>query len=131
MSRNAPGCERIIPDIIDCCCGSVDPQDSNSESSLSRDPTPLEEVFRGVWERATRAGELIQELRAERKSLTLQVEQLRDEIRSLQATLEKKDEQLRQTKVDAETANVLLANGEREALAARVKELLSRIDAYL
>ena len=109
----------------------MDPQDSNTASSLPRDPHPLEEAFRGLWERVTRAGELIQQLREERKALALQVEQLREEVRHLQQEVQKRDEHLRQLRADADAASVLLANGERQALAARAKELLSRIDAYL
>jgi peptidoglycan hydrolase CwlO-like protein len=131
VSRNAPGHKAVDPDITEGCCLSVDLPESNSATSFSRDSKPLEDAFRGLWERVTRAGELIQNLREDRKALALQVEQLRNEIRTLQDELQKKDAQLRQTKVDAESASVLLANGEREALAVRVKELLSRIDAYL
>jgi uncharacterized coiled-coil DUF342 family protein len=92
--------------------------------------TSLDEAFQALWDRARRTAELIQQLREERRALTAQVDQLRNEVRELQQDVRKRDDQIKRSAGEA-TASAGFGNGERQALAARVKELLVKIDAYL
>lgn len=95
----------------------------------------LESSLKTLWDKAKRAAEVIGELRDQKRLLETRVGQLEVELRQLQAELAKKD-QLAKTMaanlkaVDPKRA-VLFANGERETLAVRVRDLLAKIDAYL
>lgn len=96
----------------------------------------MESALKGLWERVRRAGELIRQLREERQGLLSQVEQLRGDVRQLQEELARKDQMLRKVQAEQPAARApqggfALANGEREALVKKVKELLSKLDAYL
>jgi uncharacterized coiled-coil DUF342 family protein len=96
----------------------------------------VEIALKALWERVRRAGDIIQQLREERRALLSQVDQLRGDVQHLQEELAQKDQSLRKalseravpsTSADA----VSLSNGDRELMARKVKELLQKLDAYL
>lgn len=95
----------------------------------------LEDGLKSLWERVRSAGEMIVRLREERVSLHARIQELETQVHGLDRELLKKDNQLKE--VTAQKAVVetkegfMMANGEREALASKVKDLLARIDAYL
>jgi uncharacterized coiled-coil DUF342 family protein len=92
----------------------------------------VEIALKALWEKVRGAGDLIQQLREERQALHTQVEQLRAEVRHLQTELSRKEQLLGSVSQsrDGDAARAI-GNGEREALAQKVKDLLARIDAYL
>jgi uncharacterized coiled-coil DUF342 family protein len=110
----------------------VDQPESQMVSPPSPPPgtTPLDEAFQALWDRARRTADVIQQLREERRALTAQVEQLRNEVRVLQQEVQNKDDQIKRVAQEA-TASAGLGNGERQALVARAKDLLAKIEAYL
>jgi chromosome segregation ATPase len=95
----------------------------------------LEDGLRTLWERVRHAGEVIVQLREERVSLHARVHELETQMRGLDRELLKRESQIKEItaqKVVVEPKEgFLMANGEREALVSRVKDLLARIDAYL
>lgn len=93
----------------------------------------LESSLHGLWEKVKRAGEVIGVLREEKRSLTNRVDQLEAELRRVQAELQKKELAVKelQAGASARAAGIPFADGEREALLHRAKDLLSRIEAYL
>lgn len=88
-----------------------------------------------LWERVRLAGEAVIRLTDERKALRAHIAGLEDQSRKLQAELQKKDDQLRTLSAAQqqlqERGTGFLPNGEREALEARLRDLLSRLEAYL
>lgn len=101
----------------------------------SGDLRTIEVSLKGLWDRTRRAAELITELRGEKRVLLSRVEELERHVAMLQQELAKKEQLLRKVTAESGTAAAtratLLANGEREALAQRVKELLAKLEAYL
>ncbi len=100
------------------------------------DTRAIESALKGLWERVRLAGELVQQLREERQALLSQVEQLRGDVQHLQEELGRKDQLLKKSQAErlqhpSPVDGIPLSNGEREALARKVKELLVKIDAYL
>lgn len=96
----------------------------------------MDQALKGLWERVRRAGDIIQQLREERRALLSQVEQLRGDMQQLQEELARKDQMLRKAQSEravpaAASEAVSLSNGDREAMARKVKELLHKLDAYL
>lgn len=93
----------------------------------------IEESLKVLWEKVRRAGEVITQLREERQALQAQVGLLQQEVARLREELAQKDQQLQRLAAGVQEAKnaAILSNGERAQLAARVKELLARIDAYL
>ena len=95
----------------------------------------VEAGLRALWDRARRAAELISELRKDRAQLHKRVEDLETLLRQAQQESGNKEQRLRElsaehARLDAKRDPVF-ADGERAALAAKVKELLARLDAYL
>ena len=108
----------------------------STPSPQPADVRAVEHALKGLWERVRRAGDIIQQLREERRALLSQVEQLRGDVQNLQEDLARKDQLLRKAQseraVPATAADtVSLSNGDREAMARKVKELLQKLDAYL
>lgn len=100
------------------------------------DVRAIESALKTLWERVRQAGELVQHLREERQALLSQVEQLRGDVQHLQEELARKDQLVKKSQIEriqhlAAGEPIASPNGEREALARKVKELLVKIDAYL
>ena len=103
------------------------------------DEERLEELFQALWERVKQAGDLISELRAQKESLHGRLERMESEFQSLQKELtnSKKDmlernAMIKDLQQQAARDDVrILSNGEKEALAAKARELLARIEGYL
>jgi chromosome segregation ATPase len=93
----------------------------------------LESSLHGLWEKVKRAGEVIGTLRDENRSLKSRVDQLESELRRVQAELQKKELAVKelQAGASAKAAGTPFADGEREVMLQRAKDLLSRIEAYL
>ena len=104
-------------------------------SPASGDLRTIEGSLKGLWERTRRAAELITELRGEKRVLQSRLEELERQVAMLQQELAKKEQLLRKVTAEsgasAASRAALLAEGEREALAQRVKELLVKLAAYL
>lgn len=107
---------------------------SDMASLLQGDARTLEGGLKALWERARRAAEVIVQLREEKRVLQARIEQLERELHEVRRELSAQ-EQLNGSAsgnggAGAESA-VGFAHDEKEVLAGRVRELLSRLDAYL
>jgi septal ring factor EnvC (AmiA/AmiB activator) len=104
-------------------------------ATVQSDVEAVEAALRGLWDRTRKAGELIAELRGENVTLRAQVEGLRKDLEGLKHEIARKEEAF--VRLQAQRAGeeaqrgAVLANGERDALAARVRELIARLEAYL
>jgi len=113
----------------------LDPQ--STEKTTIPPPSDLRSVensLRGLWDRVRQAGELISSLKEERGALQSQLQELEARVQHLTREVQQRDEALRfqaAEKRASEANGIMVANGEREAMAARLKDLLARIDAYL
>lgn len=110
---------------------NVEQSTDTMTTALAGDRRSVESVLKALWERVQGAGKLIQQLREERQALLSQVDQLRAEVQHLQQDLSRKEQLIKTMTVSQGQAGVAFANGEREALVRRVKDLLAKIDAYL
>ena len=81
----------------------------------------LEAGLKVLWEKARQAGDTIARLREERTALRGRVEELAARIAELEGQLAQHPAQ----------GSEIVGNGEREVMAARLKDLLARIEAYL
>jgi len=114
----------------------VDNAPVSPPSPIPADLRAVDQALKGLWERVRRAGDIIQQLREERRALLSQVEQLRGDMQHLQEELGRKDQMLRKAQSEravpaTATDAVSLSNGDREAMTRKVKELLQKLDAYL
>jgi chromosome segregation ATPase len=99
------------------------------------EPRDAESALKGLWERVRLAAETIARLRQEKRELSARVAELSEEVESLKHMLAEKEEHIgrlsqERTLLDSRKSAVF-ANGEREVIAAKVKELLAKIDSYL
>jgi phage shock protein A len=107
---------------------SVDPQAIEANPPISGDSRSIEAGFKVLWESARRAAETITRLREEKHDLQEAVKRLEKELLQLrQEAIQLK----RQISEHGNGKDVAMAGGERDALAAKVKELISKLDAYL
>lgn len=91
----------------------------------------IESQIKALWEKAQQAGDLIVRLREEKHELQTENTNLRQEIAALRSELSSREQHLQKVAAHAAKSSEIISNGEREALTARVKELLAKIDAYL
>ncbi|MFN0159513.1 MAG: hypothetical protein ACKVRP_15735 [Bacteroidota bacterium] len=101
----------------------------------SGDVKPLDGSLKALWDRVKQAGESVTRLREENKVLLQQASELEQRVIALEAELRKKDQQLHkftaEQSVNDAKGTPVFANGEREDLAKKLKEILVKIDAYL
>jgi peptidoglycan hydrolase CwlO-like protein len=117
----------------------VEEQLTDSDPGLPTDEERLEERFQGLWDRVRQAGDLITELRAQKGSIQVQLDKTEADVRELQRELTNtRKEILEKNAIIKELQQQAarddgrsLSNGDKEALAARARELLARIEAYL
>ncbi len=103
-------------------------------SLLQGDARAIENGLKALWERARRAAEVIVQLREEKRMLQARIEQLERELHEVRRDLSAQ-EQLKGSAPGNGDAGAERAGGfahdEKEILAGRVRELLSRLAAYL
>ena len=88
----------------------------------------LESGVRSLWEAARRAAEIIARLREEKRELQSQLSKLEREI----LLLRQENGQLKKEGAERSGGGGSIAtNAERDRFAARVKELIAKLDAYL
>jgi hypothetical protein len=95
----------------------------------------LEGGLKVLWDRVKLAGEMISRLREERTLLQVQVRELEAKVSELERTLGSSRSTIKGLETQladrAAAGDGILFNGEREALAARLKDLVARIETYL
>ena len=102
-------------------------------TALAGDARSLENGLKELWARVRRAAELIGRLREEKRTLEVKVGEMENELHRLQQEIAKRDQLIVKMKADQGGAkpSAAIADGDRDALATRVKELLVKLDAYL
>ena len=99
-----------------------------------KDKNTLDTSLNALWERARSAVELIGRLRGENRVLEERVHELEQRLQSMQQQFRDVEEQLKahpQQQVTQGDPQPQFANGDREKLAGRLKEILAKLDAYL
>jgi len=111
----------------------VDEHPVDISTALAGDARSLENGLKELWARVRRAAELIARLREEKRALEVKVGEMENELHRLQQEVSKRDQLIAKIKVEQGGAKpaAVVADGDRDALAARVKELLVKLDAYL
>ncbi len=110
-------------------------QISGDPAVLQSEGRNIESALKTLWEKARRAGELIAALKEENALLRSKLEEMQLQLEHLNQELVQRDQSI--TQLEAEQAEAdskreeLFANGEREALALKVRDLLAKIDSYL
>lgn len=114
---------------------SVEQQQPEAVPGFPAELKAVESSLKALWERARRTSEVIHGLREEKQELQAKVEQLENELRRLQMDMAKKEQTLREVGATGDEAAlkkaVVIGNGERDALATRIKVLLAKLEAYL
>ncbi len=114
---------------------SVEQQQPEAVPGFPAELKAVESSLKALWDRARRTSEVIHGLREEKQELQAKVEQLENELRRLQQEMTKQEQTLRAVGATGDEASlrkaVVIGNGERDALAARIKFLLAKLEAYL
>lgn len=96
------------------------------------DTKAIDAWLKNLWDRAKKAAELIALLRTEKAELQARVALMEEELARLKRELTKQEEVVRAFSTEHhEGDHPFLANGEREELSARIKDLLTRLDGYV
>jgi predicted nucleic acid-binding Zn-ribbon protein len=107
---------------------SVEPQTVDAAAITPGDSKSVETGLKSLWESVRRAAETIARLRDEKRELLMMVERMEKELLQLRQAVA---QFRRQEAEGASAAGVAGTAGERDQLAARVKELIAKLDAYL
>ncbi len=93
----------------------------------------LEGGLKDLWERVKQAAELIASLRDEKAALRARNSELEGRLRSIERALAEQQDVVKmlETQQAGSKGDHVLSNGDREALAAKIRDLLAKIDAYL
>jgi len=107
---------------------SEDPQAVGETTIPAGDVRSIEGNLRALWESARRAAEMIAGLRQEREELRARLTSLERELQQVRAesSLLKK-----QATDHGQEGEARFAGAERDLLAAKVRELIAKLDAYL
>ena len=124
----APRCEACANDPGSHVSSSVDPQAVDESTLPPGDVKSVESNFKALWESARRAAELISGLRQERAALQAHVARLERELQQIRSESSQLRKQAAEHIQDGATS---FAGGERDLLAAKLKELIAKLDAYL
>ncbi len=107
---------------------SVDPQAVDESTLPAGDVRSVESNIKALWDSARRAAEVIAGLRGEKQSLQAHVARLERELQQIRADAA----QMRKQAADnAQEGGTSFAGGERDLLAAKVKDLIAKLDAHL
>ena len=114
-------------------------QDPHTEAESPTPEERLEELLQALWDRVRQAGELVATLRSRNHELQgrlgkieSEFEGLRKDLTDQKKLLLEKNEQIRTLQHQvSEGEGKMMSNGDKEALLAKAKELLGRIEGYL
>ncbi|HEX7571461.1 MAG TPA: hypothetical protein VF514_00095 [Bacteroidota bacterium] len=106
----------------------MDPQAVDESTLPAGDVRSVEGNFKALWESARRAADVIAGLRQECQALQAHVARLEREL--LQVKTESAQFR-KQTAEHVQEEGMSFAGGERDLLAAKVRELIAKLDAYL
>jgi len=107
---------------------SADPQSVEVTAVPTAGEKSLESSVRSLWEAARRAAEIIARLREEKRDLQSQLSKLEKEI----MLLRQENGHLKKAGADrSANGGSIATQAERDRLAARVRELIAKLDAYL
>jgi len=111
----------------------VDQTSTETNQVVQADLRTVEAGLKVLWDRVKRASETIGKLREEKSALAAQFERLELELSSARSELARKEELIKTLSEQSNVAerSAFGSNGEREALASRVKELLAKLNSYL
>lgn len=106
-----------------------------SDVSSGADNRALDQLLQNLWEKARRVSELVVHLKAENRMLKDQMKQMEQEYERLRAETDAKQQELQQIKQQLvqhqSNGSDLFTKEEKEALKARIKELIVKINARL
>jgi chromosome segregation ATPase len=106
---------------------------SGNSSQGEHEAGTLESSWQALWDRVRLAAETITRLREENRVLRGRVSDLERQLQQAAREFRDVQEQLKTQSRQAPQPQPVspFVNGEREALVARVKEVLAKLDAYL
>jgi DNA repair exonuclease SbcCD ATPase subunit len=110
-------------------------QQADIEVGSIRDSKGLEGIFRTLWDRVRQAAELIEHLKGENRTLRGNNTQLVEQVASLRTELKEREEALHEIKEQHQQAlnrsNNVFPVAEKEAVKARIRELITKINSHL
>jgi chromosome segregation ATPase len=104
--------------------------------SMPKDASDINDALKSVWDKIRLAGQLIAQLRDEKRVIASRTEDLERQLTALRSDLEAKENEIRRLR--AEHTQLANSNGqhgfsaeEKEAVKSRIRELISKINSYL
>jgi ABC-type nitrate/sulfonate/bicarbonate transport system ATPase subunit len=122
-------------------------QTTEMDATIVKESQLLDEIFKPVWERVRRAGDLIQHLQEEKNRLSNRltdleqstshtIQSLELELKTVRQELVVREQELK--RVRSENMQLMSNNGqqifsleEREIIKDRIRELIAKINSYL
>jgi len=110
-------------------------QHVEAEVMSGKDIKSLESSLEALWEKARRVSDVLVQLKESNAALQKKVEDLESVERGLKQELSGKERELERLRQEAlrlqSNGSNILTKEEKEALKARIKDLISRINSHL
>ncbi len=122
-------------------------QTAETEAAIAKDSQLLEEIFKPVWEKVRKAGELIHQLQGENGRLnhkladlertsSQKIQSLEQDLTALREELLVREQELKKvrnenTQLIGDNGQHMFSHEEREILKERIRELIAKINSYL
>lgn len=110
-------------------------QHVEAEVISGKDIKTLESSLEALWEKARRVSDVLVQLKETNAALQKKVEDLESVERGLKQELSGKERELERLRQDAlrlqSNGSNILTKEEKEALKARIKDLINRINSHL
>lgn len=110
-------------------------QQAEIDVGSSRGSRALENALTTLWEKARRASEIILGLREENRILQKKAADLEAELAAIKQSLDARSQEMRSLKEQFSVLqshnNDSFSKEEKEALKAKIQELILKIDSYL
>lgn len=110
-------------------------QQTEAEVISGKDMKTIETSLEALWDKARRVSEVLVQLKESNSVLQKKVEDLEAVEQNLKQELASKDRELERLRQDAlrlqSNGSNILTKEEKEALKARIKDLISKINSHL
>ena len=111
-------------------------QQVEKEIDVLKESGMLEDSLKSLWDKVRAAGNLIVQLRDEKKSLGLRLHEVENELQALRTELGTREQELKRARAEyaqavSSNGNNVLSQDEKENLKNKIRDIIAKINSHL